>query len=147
MAPEKLDAEAAVTHLEQDGRLDSTDLKGDALHVNEERAPEAQGRDAAYVPVSYWFSPKVLGSFVAIGCGFAAPTGGFALVAPLLGTINEDIGPSDNIPWVALVYLVCQAVFVLIVGRLTDVFGRGWFFIVGSLIGLLGTSSAPLLRT
>lgn len=139
MASEKLEkAEPAVdaAHIEHHG------YKGSHVSdvtVNEERAPEARGRDVSDVPMSYWFSPLFLGSFFAIGCGFAAATGGFALVAPLLGVINEDIGPSDNITWVALVYLLCQAVFFLIVGRLSDIFGRRWFFITGSVIGLVGS--------
>ncbi len=52
-----------------------TDLK-----VDSERVPEARGRDAQEISTSYWYSPKTLGSFLAIGTGFAAATGGFALV-------------------------------------------------------------------
>ena len=62
-----------------------------------ERAPEARGRELEDVPKSYWLSPLFVGSYCAIGCGFAAATGGFALIAPLLGDINQDIGPSPNI--------------------------------------------------
>jgi len=36
--------------------------------------------------------------------------GGFALAAPLLGIINEDIGPDPNYVWVALVYTLTLAV-------------------------------------
>lgn len=55
---------------------------------------------------------------------FMAATGGYALIAPLLGDINADIGPSANITWVALAYLLTQSVTFLIVGRLSDIFGR-----------------------
>lgn len=32
-----------------------------------------------------------------------------------------------------------QAVLLLLVGRLSDVFGRRWFFIIGSAIGMVGS--------
>ena len=54
-------------------------------------------------------------------------TGGYALIAPVLSDINEDIGPSANITWVSIVYVLCEAVFFLLVGRLSDLFGRRWF--------------------
>jgi MFS family permease len=60
-------------------------------------------------------------------------------VAPLLTTINEDIGPDPNIVWVSLSYLLTLTVFLALVGRLTDIFGRRWFFIIFSLIGTVGT--------
>lgn len=128
-----------IEHLEKAPAAHERRASIDAMKHDEERAPEARGREMEDVPKSYWVSPLFLGSYIAIGCGFAAATGGFALVAPLLNVINEDLGPSVNITWVALVYLLCQSVFFLIVGRLTDIFGRRWFFISGSVIGLLGS--------
>ena len=124
--------------MEHYGRRRSSQIH-DPMHFDSERAPEARGRDLNDLPKSYWVSLLFVGSFMAIGMGFAAATGGFALIAPLLGVINEDIGPSTNIIWVALVYLLCQAVFFLIVSRLSDIFGRRWFFITGSVIGLIGS--------
>ncbi|KAK5732740.1 hypothetical protein LTR17_010295 [Elasticomyces elasticus] len=78
----------------------------------DERVPEARGRDASAIDKSYWLSARFLGSMAAIGLGFCGGTGGYALVAPVLSDINEDLGPSPNI---------------------------AWFFITGSLIGLVGT--------
>ena len=118
MADDKLEA----IHLEEQ-RSPSLDPKAEA---DDERAPEARGRDLTDVPKSYWISPLFIGSYCAIGMGFASGTGGFALIAPLLPIINEDIGPNANITWVALAYLLCQTIFFLIVGRLSDIFGRRW---------------------
>ncbi|KAK3648125.1 hypothetical protein LTR56_002604 [Elasticomyces elasticus] len=97
----------------------------------DERVPEARGRDASAIDKSYWLSARFLGSMAAIGLGFCGGTGGYALVAPVLSDINEDLGPSPNIAWVGLVYVLTEAVFFLLVGRLSDIFG--------SLIGLVGT--------
>jgi MFS family permease len=44
-----------------------------------------------------------------------------------------------NITWVALGYLLTSAIGLIIVGRLTDIFGRRWFFIVGNAIATVGS--------
>jgi MFS family permease len=55
-----------------------------------------------------------------------------------LALINEDIGPSPNITWVALAYTLGLSVGFLVVGRLSDIFGRRWFFIIGNSFALIG---------
>jgi MFS family permease len=65
--------------------------------------------------------------------------GTFALVAPLLGIINDDIGPDPNYLWIGLVYTLTLAVGQVLVGRLSDLFGRRWFFVLGSALALVGT--------
>lgn len=87
----------------------------------------------------YYSSPFVIGSIVAIGLSAMAGIGGFALAASLLTMIDQDIGPSDSITWVSLVYLVTQAVTQTLVGRLSDLFGRRWFFIGSNIIALVGS--------
>lgn len=64
--------------------------------------------------------------------------GSFALAAPLLDTINSDIGPDPQISWVALAYTLPLAVFQTLMGRLSDLFGRRYFFIVGTIVSLVG---------
>jgi MFS family permease len=56
-----------------------------------------------------------------------------------LATINADIGPSVNIFWVPLAYTLGLSVGFLLVGRLSDIFGRRWFFIGGNGLVLIGT--------
>lgn len=93
---------------------------------DDDRAPEARGRNADQFEPDYWRSRRFLGSMLAIGLGFCGGTGGYALIAPVLPQINDDLGPSPNITWLGLAYLVSEAVFFLLVGRLSDVFGRRW---------------------
>ena len=63
---------------------------------------------------------------------------GWVLPSNSLALINDSIGPSDNITWVALAYTLGLAVGFLIVGRLSDIFGRRWFFIIGNSFALIG---------
>jgi len=130
------DAKEDAVHMEQRATSSNEELK----HLDDsERVPEARGRDSSGVPAGYWYSLSFIGSYCAIGFGFMGGTGGYALIAPLLGDINADIGPSVNITWVALAYLLVQSVTFLLVGRLSDLFERRWFFIIGSIIGLVGS--------
>lgn len=128
-------------HIEEHNRFDSlpdsekhADLSKPAANesylaqwTDDDRTPEARGRDAHTLAKDYWLSPRWLGSMAAIGLGFCGGTGGFALIAPVLGQINDELGPSTNITWVAIVYVLSEAVFFLLVGRLSDLFGRRWF--------------------
>ena len=80
--------------------------------------------DLDSLPKGYYWSPAFLGTMFATGIGLSAATGAFGLAAPILGVINNDIGPDKNIVWVSLVYVVTMAIGLLLVGRLSDLFGR-----------------------
>ena len=117
---------SAAEHMEltEPSRLESQDVSAaEKLAFDSERAPEARGRDASAIERSYWLSARFLGSMAAIGLGFCGGTGGYALIAPVLGDINNDLGPSPNITWVSISYVATEAVFFLLVGRLSDLFG------------------------
>ncbi|OAG06772.1 MFS general substrate transporter [Paraphaeosphaeria sporulosa] len=105
----------------------------------DDRAEEAKGRMSDVIDPKYWYSWRFLGSMFAVGMAFMGGIGGIALISPILANINEDIGPSPNINWVPLVNLCGGAVFFLLVGSLSDIFGRRWFFIIGSVISLIGS--------
>jgi MFS family permease len=68
-----------------------------------------------------------------------------------LGYINADIGPNPNYVWVGLVYILTFAIAQLLVGRLSDLFGRRYFFISGTVLSLIGcivsavATSIPML--
>lgn len=91
------------------------------------------------LPRGYFRSPLFLGSMTAVGFGTACGIGGFAIVAPILGIINADLGPDPDIIWVALVYTLIIAIGMPLVGRVTDVFGRRYTFIGGTTLSLVGS--------
>ena len=60
--------------------------------------------------------------------------------------MERATGP--NLYWVVLGYLLTSAIGLIIVGRLTDIFGRRWFFIIGNAIATLGSivcATAPTI--
>lgn len=77
---------------------------------------------------------QVLYSQSGLSCGVA----GFGLDAPILGSINMDIGPDLNLIWVALSYLFINSVALMIVGWLSDLSSRRQFFIGGNTLAMLG---------
>ncbi|KAF2008021.1 MFS general substrate transporter [Amniculicola lignicola CBS 123094] len=98
------------------------------------------------LPNGYFYSPFFLGTTCAIGFNLMASTGGFALVAPVLGQISVALGPTNSIIWLSLVYTLGLAVGLTLVGRLSDIFGRRWFFIIGTAMGGLGAIVASTAK-
>lgn len=66
----------------------------------------------------------------------------FALPAAILLTINEEVGPSNNIAWAATSWSLASAVVMTIAGRCSDIFGRRNYFVTGNLLGVVGCAIA-----
>ena len=66
------------------------------LNIND----KAFNEDSVAAPKGYLYSPYFLGSMAVVGMSLLGSIGGFALVAPILGVIDADIGPNKNIVWV-----------------------------------------------
>ena len=62
-----------------------------------------------------------------------------AYAAPILTQINADLGPDPRYTWISLVYNAVLAVCLAPVGRLSDIFGRRYWFIGGGIIGVVGS--------
>jgi hypothetical protein len=92
-------------------------------HVDTEPTIRGFETSESSLPKGYFRSPFFVGTMFATGLGLAAGVGGFALAAPELARINADIGPNGNLTWVSLVYTLTLAVGLLLVGRLSDLFG------------------------
>jgi len=83
--------------------------------------------DLDHLPPGYYRSPFFVGTMFAVGIGLTAAVGGFGLAAPALSLINADIGPDPNINWVSFVYTLTLSISLLLVGRLSDLFGYDCF--------------------
>lgn len=66
---------------------------------------------------------------------------------PCLSWLTVRQGPSANINWVALVWTLTVAVGYTLVGRLSDIFGRRYFFIGGATLGLIGSIVAATAKS
>lgn len=79
--------------------------------------------DLDNLPKGYYRSSFFLGTMFAVGIGLTAAVGGFGLAARALALINSEIGPDPNINWVSFVYTLTLSISLLLVGRMSDLFG------------------------
>jgi MFS family permease len=121
-------------------------------HVEHPASPAKDSTDNSMndgppLPEGYFYSKEFLGSVSAACLGLLAGIAGFSFPAPVLAQINADIGPSNNITWASIVYTLCIAVGLTVVGRLGDVFGRRYVFIVGGLLAVIGSVVAATAQS
>ena len=69
------------------------------------------------------------------------------IVGTAMPQIIADLGGFAHYTWVTTAYLVGSTTVVPIVGRLTDMYGRKWFYIAGIAIFLLGSALSGLSQT
>ncbi len=69
------------------------------------------------------------------------------VVGTAMPRIMADLGGFAYYAWVTTAYLVASTTLVPIVGRLTDMYGRKWFYIGGIVIFLLGSVLSGLSQS
>lgn len=64
----------------------------------------------------------------------------FTLLIPsaTLSFINADLGPDTRYTWITISWNLGGAIFIAIGGRMSDIFGRRWFFISGAAVLVIG---------
>lgn len=108
------------THAEQ---LESTTDQEESPLSSSDDVLHGFQTDLDNLPAGYYRSSFFLGTMFAVGIGLTAAVGGFGLAAPALGLINSEIGPDPNINWVSFVYTLTLSISLLLVGRMSDLFG------------------------
>ena len=64
------------------------------------------------------------------------------VVATAMPRIVADLGEFDRYTWVAAAYLIASTVAIPIAGRLTDIYGRKGFLVLGLVIFIVGSMAA-----
>jgi MFS family permease len=139
ISKEQGDTSVSPHHSTSIDHIETTRNEKGSGNDHDELVPDNFAVTASQLPKGYFYSSYFLGTWFATGMSIASAWAGFAYVLPILTQINEDIGPDANIVWVALVYTLGLSVGLVLVGRITDIFGRRWFFIAASGLGLLGS--------
>ncbi|CAK7202258.1 hypothetical protein SEUCBS139899_004980 [Sporothrix eucalyptigena] len=98
----------------------------------------AVGGDLDDMPPGYYYSPAFLGTMIAVCCASICAYLGWVLPANTLSLINADLGSSPNINWVATVWTLGSCVGFLLIGRLSDIFGRKWMVMGTTVLSLVG---------
>lgn len=121
------------------GQIEKTELHVEHREENHEDLGHHRFEaDTDELPKGYFTSLQFIGSALGVGMNLMGSTAGFAIVAPVLSQIDVAIGPGP-VTWLALVYTLGLAIGLTLVGRLSDIFGRRWFFISGVCLGVIGS--------
>ncbi|KJR88486.1 siderophore iron transporter [Sporothrix schenckii 1099-18] len=127
--------EATTDHhdasVSSDNAANKHDRDSDSISIN----AAALGDD---LPPGYFYSLGFLGTL--IGFCLSAISAYMFVILPtnILSYINEDIGPSKYTAWVNIARTLALSFTYTILGRLSDLFGRRWFFIGGNIVALVG---------
>lgn len=62
------------------------------------------------------------------------------IVGPALPTIVRELGGMSMLSWVFTMYSLTSTSAIPVVGKLSDMYGRKWFYILGILIFLAGSA-------
>ncbi|KAJ9608501.1 hypothetical protein H2200_007489 [Cladophialophora chaetospira] len=88
---------------------------------------------------AYWSSPRFAGSLLAAFLLANSLFIAFGMPINLLTVIDADIGPSPNIYLVTLIFNIFLGVLHLLFGRLSDILGRRYFLLGGTLLNVIGS--------
>ena len=90
------------------------------------------------LPKGYYLSPRFLGTFGGIAFNLAATYFAFQAAAGCLVQIDAEIGPSDNVYLISVVWIMSQSISILLFGRNSDTFGRRNLALGSSVFGIIG---------
>nr|APW30731.1 trichothecene efflux pump [Fusarium brasilicum] len=99
---------------------------------------QALATTADELPEGYYTSSRVIASFAGFSLNVCATYFVLQASASALPNILQDIGQSENQGLFSTLWTMGQAVSILVMGRLTDRFGRRPFVIATHIIGLVG---------
>ncbi|KAM0355870.1 hypothetical protein ACHAPU_000257 [Fusarium lateritium] len=98
----------------------------------------ALGDDLDRMPYGYYWSSQFLGTLAAQSLASICAYLGWVLPSNTLTLINADIGPSTQITWAATIWTMGSSIGFLMVGRLSDLYGRKWMVVSTTILGLIG---------
>ncbi|KAK4499760.1 hypothetical protein PRZ48_007946 [Zasmidium cellare] len=85
-----------------------------------------------------YFEINFIGTYAAITLATCAAFAGFVMPVTALTLINAAVGPSPNYDWIALAWVLTSSVGFTLIGRLSDIFGRRYFFAGCSGLATIG---------
>ena len=114
----------------------------EVLNLSAQEATEIRSKALAAkaneLPEGYYSSARIIGTFLAITLNLAGGYFGMLAGSAAISIIDADIGPSPNYVLFSTVWTVSQACAILMMGRLTDIFGRRYFVVGTNILGVLG---------
>ncbi|KIX05619.1 uncharacterized protein Z518_03591 [Rhinocladiella mackenziei CBS 650.93] len=111
------------------------------------REMAAMADRSSKVDMSYIRSWHFAGTYAGIVLQVGALSIAFLWPMAVISYINQDIGPTPNYTNVPVVYTALNSVGLLVCGRLSDIYGRRYFFLGMQLSGIIGSIIAATAKT
>ncbi len=83
---------------------------------------------------------QLIGVIVGVVCGLLLASLDQTIISTALPRIVSDLGGIDQLPWVATAYMLTSTAGIPIWGKLSDIYGRRGFFIIGMVIFIVGSA-------
>ncbi|KAL4919148.1 fungal trichothecene efflux pump [Aspergillus aurantiobrunneus] len=99
---------------------------------------QALGGDVEDMPKGYFRSLPFLGTVLGQCLGSIVAYLGWVLPSNTLTLINAELGNSPNINWVSTVWTLSSCVGFLLIGRLSDIYGRKWIVQASMILSIIG---------
>jgi MFS family permease len=80
-----------------------------------------------------------IGTYLAALLAANAVFAGFLMPVTSLTLIEAELGFSENAVWISLAWILLSAISFVLIGRLSDIFGRRWFFTGSTVSALIGS--------
>ncbi|KAK1762784.1 trichothecene efflux pump [Phialemonium atrogriseum] len=87
-------------------------------------------------------TPAKLLAMASFQLGYMSDVFVVSMVASTLTAINDDIGPDSSYTWMVTALVLGGAVFSPAIGRVSDIFGRRNFLLIGNVIAAVGCAVA-----
>ncbi|MEE9286229.1 MAG: MDR family MFS transporter [Dehalococcoidia bacterium] len=118
--------------------------------MSQRPSDDAQSAAPASGPVEALYQLKgkrLWGTIAGVLLGMLLAALDQTIIATALPRIVSDLGGLDKLSWVVTAYMVTSTAGVPIWGKLSDLFGRRFFFITGLLIFIAGSALTGLSQT
>ncbi|KAF2502514.1 trichothecene efflux pump [Lophium mytilinum] len=79
-------------------------------------------------------------AIMSIGICFFSCIWSIFAISNLITIINEDLGPSESYTWMATAQVLAGGIPTVVLGRLSDIYGRRLFILIGAVLGILGAA-------
>lgn len=121
MAEKATHGVGSVTHSEN---LDRTHTEIDVVHTTQKNP---------------YHELNFIGTYAAALLSCCGTFVGFLMPVTSLQLIEAVLPPSPNGIWIPLAWILSSAISFVLLGRLSDIFGRRWFFTSCAILALIGS--------
>ena len=110
------------------------------MPVRARRSAATPATTAAPDVVGHRLSPEQRTVFLGLMLGMLVASVSQTIVSPAMPIIVAELGGMAHYSWLATAAMLASAVVVPVIGKLSDLYGRKWFYLAGIVIFMVGSA-------